>query len=136
MAINRAKHRRTRFAPPPPDEDPSPAQVDIYIRTYAEDLSEYEARKAAGITRAQLARLKDDPAFLRRLVDLKEDIVDRVEDAAYRRAIQFGDKDLIKLILASKRQQEYGARQQVEINVNLKTASDEELEAIVQGKKR
>jgi hypothetical protein len=131
MAINRAKHARRKGKPVRPDEDPSPAQVDVFFRVFAEDLSEYDARTQSKISRAQLARLKADPAFLARYDDLKEDLLDRVEHAAYRQAIVRGDKDLIKMLLVAKRQQDYAPRATLNLNVDVSKLTDEELDELI-----
>jgi hypothetical protein len=131
MAINRAKHARRKGKPVRPDEDPSPAQVDVFFRVFAEDLSEYDARTQSKISRAQLARLKADPAFLARYDDMKEDLLDRVEHAAYRQAIVRGDKDLIKMLLVAKRQQDYAPRATLNLNVDVSKLTDEELDELI-----
>jgi hypothetical protein len=131
MAINRAKHARRKGKPVRPDEDPSPAQVDVFFRVFAEDLSEYDARTQSKISRAQLARLKADPAFLARYDDLKEDLLDRVEHAAYRQAIVRGDKDLIKMLLVAKRQQDYAPKATLNLNVDVSKLTDEELDELI-----
>jgi hypothetical protein len=131
MAINRVKHARRKGKPVRPDEDPSPAQVDVFFRVFAEDLSEYDARTQSGISRAQLARLKADLAFLARYDDMREDLLDRVEHAAYRQAIVRGDKDLIKMLLTAKRQQDYGPKATLSLNVDVNKLTDEELDELI-----
>jgi hypothetical protein len=131
MAINRVKHARRKGKPVRPDEDPSPAQVDVFFRVFAEDLSEYDARTQSKISRAQLARLKADPAFLARYDDMKEDLLDRVEHAAYRQAIVRGDKDLIKMLLVAKRQADYAPRASLNLNVDVTKLTDEELDELI-----
>jgi hypothetical protein len=131
MAINRAKHGRRKGNPVRPDEDPSPAQVDVFFRVFAEDLSEYDARTQSKISRAQLAKLKADSAFLARYDDLKEDLLDRVEHAAYRQAIVRGDKDLIKLLLVAKRQKDYAPKAQLNLNVDVAKLTNEELDDLI-----
>jgi hypothetical protein len=131
MAINRVKHARRKGNPVRPDEDPSPAQVDVFFRVLAEDLSEYDARTESKISRAQLARLKSDPAFLARYDDMKEDLLDRVEHAAYRQAIVRGDKDLIKMLLVAKRQQDYAPKATLSLNVDVNKLTDEELDELI-----
>jgi hypothetical protein len=131
MAINRVKHARRKGNPVRPDEVPSPAQVDVFFRVFAEDLSEYDARTQSGISRAQLARLKADLAFLARYDDLKEDLLDRVEHAAYRQAIVRGDKDLIKMLLVAKRQQDYAPKASLNLNVDVTKLTDEELDELI-----
>jgi hypothetical protein len=131
MAINRVKHARRKGKPVRPDEDPSPAQVDVFFRVFAEDLSEYDARTQSKISRAQLARLKADPAFLARYDDMKEDLLDRVEHAAYRQAIVRGDKDLIKMLLVAKRQQDYAPRANLNLNVDVTKLTNEELDELI-----
>jgi hypothetical protein len=131
MAINRAKHARRKGKPVRPDEDPSPAQVDVFFRVFAEDLSEYDARTQSGISRAQLARLKADLAFLARYDDMREDLLDRVEHAAYRQAIVRGDKDLIKMLLVAKRQQDYAPKATLSLNVDVNKLTDEELDELI-----
>jgi hypothetical protein len=131
MAINRVKHARRKGKPVRPDEDPSPAQVDVFFRVFAEDLSEYDARTQSGISRAQLARLKADLAFLARYDDMREDLLDRVEHAAYRRAIINGDKDLIKMLLVARRQQDYAPKVALQLNVDVTKLTSEELDDLI-----
>jgi hypothetical protein len=131
MAINRVKHSRRKGNPVRPDEDPSPSQVDVFFRVFAEDLSEYDARTTSKISRAQLAKLRADPAFLARYDDLKEDLLDRVEHAAYRQAIVRGDKDLIKLLLVAKRQQDYAPKASLNLNVDVAKLTNEELDDLI-----
>jgi hypothetical protein len=131
MAINRVKHARRKGKPVRPDEDPSPAQVDVFFRVFAEDLSEYDARTQSGISRAQLARLKADLTFLARYDDMREDLLDRVEHAAYRQAIVRGDKDLIKMLLVAKRQQDYAPKATLSLNVDVNKLTDEELDELI-----
>jgi hypothetical protein len=131
MAINRAKHGRRKGKPVRPDETPSEAQMDVFFRVFAEDLSEYDARDKSKISRAQLAKLKADPAFLARYDDMKEDLLDRVEHAAYRQAIVRGDKDLIKLLLVARRQADYAPRASLNLNVDVTKLTDEELDELI-----
>jgi hypothetical protein len=131
MAINRAKHGRRKGNPARPEESPSPAQVDVFFRVFAEDLSEYDARMQAGLSRAQLAKLKADPAFLARYDDIREDLLDRVEHAAYRQAIVRGDKDLIKMLLVAKRGADYSPKASLQLNVDVTKLTTEELDELI-----
>jgi hypothetical protein len=131
MAINRARHSRRKGNPVRPDEAPSPAQVDTFFRVFLEDLSEYDARHAAGISRAQLAKLKEDESFLKRFEEHRQDLDERVEGAAYRQAIVRGDKDLIKLILFAKKQAVYAPKAQLNLNVDVTKLTDQELDDLI-----
>lgn len=131
MAIVRSHHGRRKGTPRRPDDAPSPAQVDVFFRVFAEDLSEFDARREAGLTRAQVATLKQDESFLRRYDDLKEDLLDRVEHSAYRQAIVRGDKDLIKMLLTAKRQADYAPKSQLQLNVDVTKLSSEELDELI-----
>jgi NADH:ubiquinone oxidoreductase subunit E len=62
---------------------------------------------------------------------MKEDLLDRVEHAAYRQAIVRGDKDLIKMLLVAKRQADYAPRASLNLNVDVTKLTDEELDELI-----
>lgn len=130
MAIMRARHERRNGKPLRAADEPSAAQVDIFFATLLEDLSEYTARQAAKISRDQLAALKQQAPFLDRYEAIKEDLLDRVEDAGFRAAVR-GDKDLIKFFLMAKRQSVYSAKPALALNVDVTKLSDEELDDLI-----
>lgn len=136
MAINRARHGRTKFVPPPVDQPPSEAEIDIFLKTYEETFSEYDARRKARISRAGLAKLKADPAFVARMEDAynQDDYRVRLRAAARHQAIVHGSKDLLLAELRAEFPEIYNAKSSIDVKIDVKKASDEELEAIVQGK--
>lgn len=128
MATPRVR-TRVKIKPAPPKERASQPQRDIFLATFAEDLSEYEARKAARLTRAQVAELKRDPTFVEAMADIVEGAIDKVQRTALQRAIA-GDKDLITLVLKSHRPDLYGTRARLDVTVgDVSKLSDEELDA-------
>jgi hypothetical protein len=62
---------------------------------------------------------------------MREDLLDRVEHAAYRQAIVRGDKDLIKMLLVAKRQQDYAPKATLSLNVDVNKLTDEELDELI-----
>jgi hypothetical protein len=130
MAITRANHsRRKKGTPVLPVEDPSEAQLKIFLDTYEETFNRYSARKAAGITRAQCDLLLARPEVRKRLEEIGAEAIDRVEDAAFSAAILKGDKDAQKLILQSRRSEVYGQRATVKVEVDFSKMSKDELKA-------
>jgi hypothetical protein len=134
MAISRVKHSRRKGNPQRPDEAPSPAQIDVFFRVYAETFSEYAARTAEGakLKRAQLARLKEDPEFMKRWMEIlgEDDKDDQLEAAAMRKAIVGGDKDMQMFLLKGRKPHIYGNRATVQMNLTpeqLAAMSDEQL---------
>jgi succinate dehydrogenase flavin-adding protein (antitoxin of CptAB toxin-antitoxin module) len=131
MAITRGKGPR-KGTPVPPPIEPSDAQKQIFLEAFAEDFCVSDARRAARMSRAMLnGLLEKDPAFVEAMREITEDSVDRVEAAAFRRAVNFGDKDLIKLILQNKRAKDYGAKANVTVSLTpeqVAAMSDDEIE--------
>jgi hypothetical protein len=136
MAIVRSsglKPRQRKGTPIPPDEIPSEAQKTIFLKTLAEDLSQYDARHAAKISRDQLAKLlQSDPAFAKAIHEIVLDNPERLEGALLRGAIVKGDKDLIKIALPAVLPEKYGPRANLNLNVDVTKLTDEELDALIE----
>jgi hypothetical protein len=134
MAINRAKHGRTRFVPPPPDQPPSDAQLDVFFAVYEETFCEYEARKAARIGRKALAQLHADPAFKDRLAELNDDSEYRARLKAKIRheVIVKGTKELVLAESKAEFPERYGARASLQLNVDVTKLSTEELDQLIE----
>jgi hypothetical protein len=133
MSINRAKHsRKPAMANLRAFATPSGPQKTIFLKQYEETLSLYDARKASKITRDQLKELlANDPAFGLEMQNIAKDNIDRLEGAAFRQAINKGDKDMLKLLLQAKRREEYGPTAAVAVTVDVTAMSTEDLRAFV-----
>lgn len=138
MAINRAKHGRRKGRPAPPDQPPSAAQIDVFFKVYAETLCEYTARKAEGarLSRAQLATLKQDPAFMARWQEVlgEDDKDDQLEASAMRKAIHGGDKDMLMFLLKGRKPQVYGGKATIQLNLTpeqLRELPDDQIDAMI-----
>lgn len=59
---------------------------DIFLKEFAEIGIVKRALKVAGATRKQLLRWKEDPEFMKRFEDAKEDAIEELEAEALRRA--------------------------------------------------
>lgn len=133
MAINRSKHRRVKFVPPPVDQPPSEAQVEVFFNTFEEVYCEYDARKVASISREGLAKLKEDPAFVARLAASfnREEYRDRLMGRVRKKVLIDGDKDLTAAEARAEFPERYGAKASLTLTADVTKMTVEELEEIV-----
>jgi hypothetical protein len=124
MAINRAKHPRSKFVPPKVEDPPSDAQKQIFLDELSSSIKLFQARTQAGWTRAQLDEAMKDPAFAAARKDVEADFDNRVKYEVYRKAIIDGNPEMLKIIAQSKLAHEFGAKSKVEVSFTDKKIAD------------
>lgn len=129
----RVRRRHTPGRSLRPKDPPSQVQKDLFLRTYAETLSAYDARRASSITRKQFLELMDkDAEFAAAFKEILDELPERAEEVLARLAIQLEDRDLLRFYLTAFKGDRYATKTRVDVSVrDLSKLSDEELEDLI-----